>query len=50
MRRTSARLADGREIIYFDRDGAPERDAVDRRPLKPTESAAEVRWDALLGE
>jgi UDPglucose--hexose-1-phosphate uridylyltransferase len=50
VRRTSAYLADGREIIYFDRDGGPVRDAVDLRPLKPTESAAEVRWDVLLGE
>lgn len=50
MRRTSARLADGREIIYFDQDGADVRDAVDRRPLSPTKSASELRWDALLGE
>jgi UDPglucose--hexose-1-phosphate uridylyltransferase len=50
VRRTSARLADGREIIYFDRDDAPVRDAVDERPLRPTESAAQVRWDVLLDE
>jgi len=50
MRRTSARLADGREIIYFDQDCADVRDAVDRRPLSPTMSASELRWDPLLGE
>lgn len=50
MRRTSARLADGREIIYFDGDSADVRDAVDLRPLTPTAGASELRWDALLGE
>jgi UDPglucose--hexose-1-phosphate uridylyltransferase len=50
MRRTSNRLADGREIIYFDRDTAAVRSAVDRRPLPATTSATEVRWDPLLGE
>lgn len=50
MRRTSARLADGREIIYFDRDDRPPRTAADRRPLTPTASATQVRWDPLLGE
>jgi UDPglucose--hexose-1-phosphate uridylyltransferase len=51
MRRTSARLADGREIIYFDEDEtAPARDLADRRPLPAAAGAAEVRWDPLLGE
>lgn len=50
MRRTPARLADGREIIYFDRDDRPPRTAVDRRPLSRTASTTDVRWDRLLGE
>jgi UDPglucose--hexose-1-phosphate uridylyltransferase len=50
VRRTSARLADGREIIFFDRDPVTDREVQDKRPLKPTHVAAEVRWDPLLGE
>lgn len=50
MRKTSTRLADGRELIYYDlRDGSP-RDAVDRRPLEATVTASEVRHDVLLGD
>lgn len=46
---TRRRLADGREILYF--DAAPEpRTAVDRRDLPAVGSAASLRWDALLGE
>jgi galactose-1-phosphate uridylyltransferase (family 1) len=49
--RTSRRLADGREIVYYDADGstAP-RDAVDRRDLPPVSTHSQLRWDALLGE
>ena len=51
MRRTSARLSDGREIIYFDLDdAAPERDLVDPRDLAPTSTASVVRYDAVLDE
>ncbi|WP_026422727.1 galactose-1-phosphate uridylyltransferase [Actinokineospora inagensis] len=51
MRRTSARLADGREIIYFDdTPGAPTRTAVDRRDLPPTENSGQIRRDPLTGE
>lgn len=36
LRRTSTRLADGREIVYFDLDGSrPDRDVADRRDLPP---------------
>ena len=31
MRRTVVRLADGRELIHFDHDGAPERTVSTRR-------------------
>jgi len=51
MRRTSTRLADGREIIYFDHDGArQDRDVVDSRDLGPTSTASEIRYDAALDE
>ncbi|HET8766392.1 MAG TPA: galactose-1-phosphate uridylyltransferase [Pedococcus sp.] len=51
LRRTSRRLADGREIIYFDdTPAAPARDAVDLRPLGPRAQAGQVRYDALVGD
>src|SRR5947209_13030635 len=54
--RSSARLADGREIIYYDESPGLGRAGVpDRRPLAsladaglPGESG--LRWDALTGE
>ena len=54
-RRSSRRLADGREIIYFDDSepyvsGAAERTAVDLRQLGPAAVAGEMRYDALTGE
>ena len=49
MRKTSKRLADGRQIIYYDRLPAPERQAEDRRPLDPLEVSSELRYDPLLG-
>ncbi|AZM53717.1 galactose-1-phosphate uridylyltransferase [Streptomyces sp. WAC 01529] len=50
MKKTSTRLADGRELIYYDvRDGAP-REAVDRRPLGPVSTTSEIRRDPLLGD
>lgn len=50
LRRTSQRLADGREIIFFDRPGAPERVVADPRPLQPVHHVTEIRMDALLDE
>ncbi|MEV6330690.1 galactose-1-phosphate uridylyltransferase [Streptomyces sp. NPDC051909] len=54
MKKTVTRLADGRELIYYDaEDGAREsggRDAADRRALDPVVSASEIRLDRLLGE
>ncbi|QNS05750.1 galactose-1-phosphate uridylyltransferase [Streptomyces xanthii] len=50
MKKTSTRLADGRELIYYDvRDDAV-RDAVDRRPLERTVTTSEIRRDPLLGD
>jgi len=48
--RTSVRLADGREIIYFDDVPGLDRSAPDRRELPPYAPGAELRYDELLGE
>ena len=52
MRRTPTRLADGRELIYFDSDAttADRSTVVDRRDLDPTATASEIRHDAVLDE
>ncbi|MER5429233.1 galactose-1-phosphate uridylyltransferase [Streptomyces sp. NPDC002588] len=50
MKKTSTRLADGRELIYYDLTDDSVRDAVDRRPLEPTVTTSEVRRDPLLGD
>jgi UDPglucose--hexose-1-phosphate uridylyltransferase len=50
LKKTSARLADGREIIYFDSRDDVVRDAVDKRPLGETATASEIRYDPLLSE
>jgi UDPglucose--hexose-1-phosphate uridylyltransferase len=48
-RRTAVRLADGRELIYFDEKPA-DRSAPDRRDLPPPPPASELRYDPLLDE
>ncbi|MCI0383997.1 galactose-1-phosphate uridylyltransferase [Streptomyces sp. CNQ085] len=53
MKKTPTRLADGRELVYYDvrgDDGATRGDAVDRRPLDAVATASEIRHDPLLGE
>ncbi len=50
MKRTVTRLADGRELIYFDERDDVVRDDVDRRRLPPPAPAAELRYDPLLDE
>lgn len=50
VKKTSHRLADGREIIYYDRRDDVRRDAADRRPLEATATASEIRYDPLLSE
>ncbi len=45
------RLADGREIVYFDAAGTPgTRQATDTRVLPVTTTHSQCRFDALLGE
>jgi UDPglucose--hexose-1-phosphate uridylyltransferase len=53
--KTTARLADGREIIYFDESpGSGRADVADARELPPRrvgqDGPAPLRWDRLLGE
>ncbi|MEV8559863.1 galactose-1-phosphate uridylyltransferase [Streptomyces sp. NPDC051917] len=50
MKKTSTRLADGRELIYYDLRDDTVRDAADRRPLERTHTTSEIRRDELLGD
>ena len=50
VKKTSTRLADGRELIYYDSRDDAVRDAVDQRPLDPIATASEIRHDPLLGD
>jgi UDPglucose--hexose-1-phosphate uridylyltransferase len=50
VKKTSTRLADGRELIYYDLRDDTVRDAVDRRPLDRTVTTSEIRRDPLLGD
>jgi UDPglucose--hexose-1-phosphate uridylyltransferase len=50
VQKTANRLADGREIVYYDARAGARRDAVDERPLDPTETASEIRYDPLRDE
>jgi UDPglucose--hexose-1-phosphate uridylyltransferase len=49
-RRTDGRLADGREIYFYDRPGRPPRDIVDPRDLAAPSIASDMRYDRLLDE
>ncbi|WP_432096616.1 galactose-1-phosphate uridylyltransferase [Streptomyces sp. bgisy100] len=50
MKRTATRLADGRELIYYDLRDDAVRNTPDRRPLPEVATASEVRHDPLLGD
>ncbi|MEW1616545.1 MULTISPECIES: galactose-1-phosphate uridylyltransferase [unclassified Streptomyces] len=50
MKKTVTRLADGRELIYYDSADDTVRDAVDRRPLDAVSTSSEIRRDPLLGD
>jgi UDPglucose--hexose-1-phosphate uridylyltransferase len=50
VKRTVTCLADGRELIYFDRRDDADRSAPDTRTLPPPPQASELRRDRLLGE
>ncbi|GJF32827.1 galactose-1-phosphate uridylyltransferase [Kitasatospora sp. NE20-6] len=48
--KTTTKLADGRELIYFDADDSALRDSADLRPLEPTASLSEIRQDPATGD
>jgi UDPglucose--hexose-1-phosphate uridylyltransferase len=48
--RTSIRLADGRELIYFDDAPGKDRSAADSRELRPIASTSDVRHDPVHDE
>ncbi|WP_431680072.1 galactose-1-phosphate uridylyltransferase [Kitasatospora sp. KL5] len=50
MKKTTTKLADGRELLYFDGDDAALRDSTDLRPLEPTASLSEIRRDPVTGD
>ncbi|HEX5995665.1 MAG TPA: galactose-1-phosphate uridylyltransferase [Jiangellales bacterium] len=50
MYRTAGRLADGREIIFFDRMRSEPRRIEDRRDLPAVSTASQLRYDPLLDE
>ncbi|WP_415952768.1 galactose-1-phosphate uridylyltransferase [Streptomyces sp. KLOTTS4A1] len=50
MKKTSTRLADGRELIHYDLRDDVVREAADLRPLAPVATTAEIRADRLLGD
>lgn len=50
MKKTTTKLADGRELLYFDADETAVRDAPDLRPLEPVTALSEVRRDPVTGD
>jgi UDPglucose--hexose-1-phosphate uridylyltransferase len=50
LKRTAIRLADGRELIYFDERPDHDRSAVDRRVMGPPPPTAQLRLDPLVDE
>jgi UDPglucose--hexose-1-phosphate uridylyltransferase len=47
---TRSRLADGRELLYFDRDATSPRSAADLRDLPARGVPSELRWDPMQQE
>ncbi len=50
MKKTVTRMADGRELIYYDESDHARPDAVDRRDLPPPPSGSRLRYDPLMDE
>jgi UDPglucose--hexose-1-phosphate uridylyltransferase len=50
IHRTAIRLADGRELIYFDEGDGADRTAVDHRDLPEPPPTAQLRLDPLVDE
>jgi UDPglucose--hexose-1-phosphate uridylyltransferase len=49
MIKTAARLADGRDLLYFDESPRPGRDSPDGRPLATSCPVSELRYDPFQG-
>ncbi|MEU9045579.1 MULTISPECIES: galactose-1-phosphate uridylyltransferase [unclassified Kitasatospora] len=50
MKKTTTKLADGRELIYYDTDESVVRDATDLRPPEATTSLSAIRLDPATGD
>lgn len=50
MKKSVTKLADGRELIYYDEDESVVRDASDLRQLPELATSSELRYDALRDE
>ncbi len=50
MKKTPTKMADGRELIYYDEDESVVRSAVDQRELPELHVTSEMRFDPILGE
>jgi UDPglucose--hexose-1-phosphate uridylyltransferase len=50
MKRSITRLADGRELIYFDERDDAVHNEIDRRELPPPPAASQLRYDPLTDE
>lgn len=48
--KTSTRLADGRELIYFDEQPGLVHSRQDTRGLDPIETASQIRYDSLVDQ
>jgi UDPglucose--hexose-1-phosphate uridylyltransferase len=46
--RQRTRLADGRELLYYDEQPGADRSAPDRRDLPATATSSQIRWDPLF--
>jgi UDPglucose--hexose-1-phosphate uridylyltransferase len=50
VRKTSIRLSDGRELVYFDEVAGTQRSARDRRDLPAASTSSQIRRDPVLDE
>jgi UDPglucose--hexose-1-phosphate uridylyltransferase len=48
--KTPTKLADGRELIYYDERPGIDRSTEDRRELGATQTSSEIRYDVLLDQ
>jgi len=48
--KTSTRLSDGRELIYFDERPGRDRSRPDTRDLDPTQTVSQIRYDPLVDQ